>query len=288
MKYILSYIFILSTLIISCTHNADNSSIKDRILITIVPQRYIVEGLLPDSAICTVLVPTGASPATYDLSASQMKEISTAKAWLQIGNLGFEKQWTKGIGDNNKDIIIYNTSEGVALIKGDEVVHGDHTHEGGIDPHVWMSTNEMKILAKNSASALSEVFPERKDEIAKNLNALLIRIDNTNKIVNASLKNANNKNFMIYHPALTYFARQYDCKQFPMEIDGKSPSAKQLRVLVDEAKAKDISLIFIQEEFDKSNAETLAKETGAKVVSIEILSEKWEESMINIAEQIAK
>ncbi|MFV0346626.1 MAG: metal ABC transporter solute-binding protein, Zn/Mn family [Bacteroidales bacterium] len=287
MKYILTYIFILSTLFISCKPNTHNENTEDRVLITIIPQKYIVENLLPDSVQYTVLVPKGASPATYDLSASQMKEISTAKAWLQIGNLGFENQWTKSIGDNNENLTVYNTSKGIELITGEEVAHGDHTHEGGIDPHVWMSTQEMDILAKNSAYALSKIFPERKAEIAKNLEKLLTRIETTNKAVSGELQNVTNKNFMIYHPALTYFARQYGFTQHPMEIDGKAPSAKQLKTLIDDAKSKKIALIFVQEEFDKSNAETLAQETGAQVVNIEILSSDWETNMISIAKLLA-
>lgn len=291
MKYILPYFCVLIALTTSCKPNASTNyeDNKKRILITIIPQKFIIENLLPtDSILCTVLVPKGASPATYDLSASQIKEISGARAWLQIGNLGFENRWAKSMGDNNDKLLIFNTSEGIELIRGEEVEHGDHIHEGGVDPHVWMSAKEMKTLAKNSACALSEIFPDKKSDIYKNLDSLLAIIHDTDKRLSIILKDAPNNNFMIYHPALTYFARQYGFEQHPMEVDGKSPSAKQLKSLIDEAKSKGISIIFVQEEFDKHNAKTLAKETGAKVVNIEILSDKWDENIISIAKHLAK
>lgn len=73
---------------------------------------------------------------------------------------------------------------------------------------------------------------------------------------------------MIYHPALSYFARDYGLHQISIEEGGKEPSPAHLKELIDLCKAEDVRVIFVQPEFDKRNAETIAQQTGTKVVPI--------------------
>ena len=40
-------------------------------------------------------------------------------------------------------------SEGIELIREDEVHHGNHSHSGGVEPHVWNSTQNAYIIAEN-------------------------------------------------------------------------------------------------------------------------------------------
>ena len=92
---------------------------------------------------------------------------------------------------------------------------------------------------------------------------------------------------MIYHPALSYFARDYGLHQISIEEGGKEPSPAHLKELIDLCKAEDVRVIFVQPEFDKRNAETIAQQTGTKVVPINPLSYDWETEMLNVAKALA-
>ena len=92
---------------------------------------------------------------------------------------------------------------------------------------------------------------------------------------------------MIYHPALSYFARDYGLHQISIEEGGKEPSPAHLKELIDLCKAEDVRVIFVQPEFDKRNAETIAQQTGTKVVPINPLSYDWEKDMLNVAKALA-
>ena len=66
----------------------------------------------------------------------------------------------------------------------------------------------------------------------------------------------------------------------------KEPSPSHLKNLIDTCKEEKVRVIFVQPEFDRRNAEIIAKQTGTKVVPINPLSYDWEEEMLNIAKEL--
>lgn len=93
---------------------------------------------------------------------------------------------------------------------------------------------------------------------------------------------------MIYHPALSYFARDYGLHQIPIETGGKEPSPAHLKALIDTCKDEKVHVIFVQPEFDRRNAELIAKQTGTRVVDINPLSYDWEAEMMHTAKSLAE
>ena len=91
------------------------------------------------------------------------------------------------------------------------------------------------------------------------------------------------KAFLIYHPALTYFAEDYGWTQISIETDGKEPSPAQLARIIQACKEKQVRTIFVQQEFDRKNAELIAKETGTRIATINPLSYDWTGELLKIA-----
>ncbi len=81
---------------------------------------------------------------------------------------------------------------------------------------------------------------------------------------------------MIYHPALSYFARDYGLHQIPIEAGGKEPSPAHLKALINTCSSENVHVIFVQPEFDRRNAELIAQQTGTRVVAINPFSYDWE------------
>ena len=96
------------------------------------------------------------------------------------------------------------------------------------------------------------------------------------------------RTFIIYHPALTYFAQAYHLKQLAIETDGKEPSAASMKKLIDEARAQRVRVVFVQREFDRKHAESVAREIGARVVVIDPLSAQWKDEMLKIGQALTK
>ena len=89
--------------------------------------------------------------------------------------------------------------------------------------------------------------------------------------------------FLIYHPALSYFARDYGLTQISIEEGGKEPSPAHLKALIEQSGHKKARIIFVQQEFDTRNAELIAKEAQLQIVPINPLSYHWDEEMKNVA-----
>ena len=149
------------------------------ISVTIEPQRYFAERIAGEHFAIHCVVPAGQSPETYDPTPQQMVQIGESEAYLRIGSIGFELAWMKAIAENNPQLQIFDLSEGMHLLQGEEAKedeeeeheHG-HAHEakaegghhphhhGGVDPHIWSSISEKKNIAQNTFASQHAVAPK--------------------------------------------------------------------------------------------------------------------------------
>ena len=251
--------------------------------VSILPQKYFVEKIAGDYLNVNVMVPPGMSPATCDLSTEQLKKLYDSDLCYTIGYLPFEITHLYPVLKNRSDIRLINHSEGIELISGScghtHEEGEESTHEGGVDPHIWLSPRYARQMATTILSVLSEKYPEQKEKFETNYQQLVSEIDSVNVHANRILSEKQHKSFLIYHPALTYFAKDYGMEQISIEDEGKEPHPAHLKKIIDTAKEKDIRIIFIQSQFDVNNAKAIAGEIGATVIPIDPLSEKWTEEM---------
>lgn len=256
------------------------------VAVTILPQKYFVEKIAGDLAAVQVLVPPGASPELYSLMPSQMKDLARSSAWLRIGKIGFEEGWLEKIRQSTPGLKIFDTSVHAGWIAGEEAGHGDHVHLHGVDPHIWSSPKEVRKIVTETRAALISLFPENKDTLEGNYQALMQEIDRLDDELRQQLKPLAGRKFLIFHPALAYFARDYQLEQIALEVDGKEPSPRYMQSLIEQAKKDAIKVIFIQKEFDVENARQLAREIGGEVVQIDPLTEQWAEGLRTIAQKL--
>ena len=112
-------------------------------------------------------------------------------------------------------------------------------------------------------------------------------MDSLDEHIDLDLKDLKKREFLIFHPALSYFARDYHLKQIPVEHEGKEPTPGRIRDLVNQAKQNNISAVFIQEQFSTDEARVLAREIDAAVVRIDPLSYDWMNTMHTITAKIS-
>ena len=91
---------------------------------------------------------------------------------------------------------------------------------------------------------------------------------------------------MAFHPAWSYFAREYGLEQLPIEVEGKAPNPANLKKIIDIARKENIRIIFVQEQFDTNSARAVAAEIGGQVVKIDPLGLDWLENMRRIAQTL--
>ena len=285
-------------LLAACTGRASKSNNGDGekpvITVTLEPQRYFTEAIAGDKFKVISMVPKGSSPETYVPVPQQLVSLGDSKAYFRIGYIGFEQAWMERLMNNTPHIQVFDTSKGIDLILN----NGDHDHGHGhgprdghthaVEPHVWNSTTNALIIAGNTYKALSQLDKANDAYYMARYDSLCQRIQHTDSLIRQQLSAPEAaKAFMIYHPALSYFARDYGLHQISIEEGGKEPSPAHLKELIDLCQTEDVRVIFVQPEFDKRNAETIAQQTGTKVVPINPLSYNWEEEMLNVAKALA-
>ena len=255
---------------------------KNIISVSILPEKYFIDRLTGEAIEVNVMVPPGASHATYSPTPMQFQKLSDSRLYISIGHLGYEQAWIGRLKELNPDMKNLNLSEKTSLIRGDEIQHGDHVHEGGIDPHIWLSPKVMLELLPSIKDAIIASFPDLKETVEENYPVLFGEINATHIEMQNVSSSLTSKKFMIFHPALTYLARDYGLVQISIEHEGKEPSPLKLAATIDEALSNRIGVIFIQEEYDVRNAKLISKETGAEMVQINPMAYDWIKSIDEI------
>lgn len=286
-----SILLLLIALLTACNGPSKKTGDNETpaLTVTMEPQRYFTQTIAGDRFTVGSMVPKGSSPETYDPTPSQLVSLGDSKAYLRIGYIGFEQSWMERLLANTPHLQVFDTSRGIDLIFEGMQKHGDHHHPGGVEPHVWSSTNNALIIARNTYKALSTLDKESEPYFLARYDSLCKQIQQTDSTIRQILSAPNtSRSFMIYHPALSYFARDYGLHQIAIEEGGKEPSPSHLKELIDTCKAEGVRVIFVQPEFDRRNAEIIAEQTGTRVVPINPLSYEWKEELINVAKALAE
>lgn len=246
------------------------------VTVTISPYKYFVDQIAKGKVDVNVMVSNGNNPETYEPYAQQMMELSKSALYLKVGSIGFEQTWMKKLQDNAPDMKVIDTSVGIKPAK---------TPGGNIDPHVWMSCSNARIIASNILKALCELEPKNKAFFEKNYQSLLSIIDKRDSTIKESFKKDPDlvRKFVIYHPILTYFARDYQLEQLAIEEEGREPSASQLKSLIERARKEKIKFCLIQAEFANRNTTTFINESHTKPMNINPLQGDWNRAMLEAA-----
>jgi len=275
------------------------------VFVSIVPQQYFVQQIGKDKVNVSVMVKPGANPATYEPKPLQMVKLSKTRLYFSIG-VPFETFWLDKIVSANPDMTIVHTDKGIEKQPmaahhhedEDQAGHHDdkiqveenHDHEkdhgySGLDPHIWLSPRLVKIQADHIVGALVAVDYENKDFYMANYNAFIKELDALDQDLTQMLKDKAGMQFMVFHPAWGYFARDYNLKMIPIEIEGKAPKPAELQELIEHSRVEGIKVVFVQPQFSTKSAELVAKEINGQVMRANPLALDWLDNMKKMAEQ---
>ncbi len=285
----LLYILAFTNLMFAC--NASKDKQENIITVTIQPQQYFAEQIAGDIFEIRAMVPAGSSPESFDPPASSFLALSKSRAYFRIGEIGFEKAWMDRLQAQAPMMKVYNNSEGINLIESacHTHSHSDHHthHHHNFDPHIWTTPTLADSISANMCRALCQLDPMNRIMFEDNYSALSKELKVLDNYLHSMLDPVKGQSFVIYHPALTYFAKEYGLTQYAIENDGKEPSVSHLKNLIDEVGQTNAKVIFIQEEFDQKHAQTVANALGLEVVQINPLSKDWQGEMIKIAKALS-
>lgn len=259
--------FIICVLLIAgCTTKNDNN--KKTIFVTITPMQSLIQEITMGDFVVEVIVPKGASPETFEPTPKQVTAFNDAEFIFSTGLIDFEQSLVRRI---NGDAKVVNLSKDIELIAG-SCSHGHHHHHHGVDPHVWTSPRALRTMITNAHNAIITHYPDSV-KYSEATEQLLERIDALDTYCAARIAEAGVKAMMIYHPAYTYYARDYGIEQIAIEHDGKEPSLRQTTSLIERAKQHNIKTIFRQPQYSEEKVRAIANDAGSKIIVTDPLSE---------------
>ncbi len=164
----------------------------------------------------------------------------------------------------------------------DEHHHGDehedeHHHEEDeeveYDEHVWTSPINAITITNKLKDAIVKIDEANKEVYEKNTSDYVSKLTNIDTEIKSVLKTAKRKE-MIFGDRfpLRYFVDEYNISYyaaFPGCSEQTEASAKTIAFLINKVKADKIPVVFHIELSNGKIADTIAKETGAKVLEFQ-------------------
>lgn len=238
------------------------AAMKIKVSVSVPPQAYFVERIGGEKVEVQVMLPGHSDHESYEPTPKQIIRLSQTQVYVRVGVPGFsfERQQIDPVLARKK-INLINMSDGVKLLED--------------DPHIWAAPSAVRKAAFNICKGLENFDPANSSYYKRNMESFLRDIDNLDKEIKEFLKGKEGGTFLIYHPALAYFAADYGLRQVSIETEGKSPSASHIRSVIDLARSKGIRKVLVQKGFDKKNARTIAAEIGGTLEEIDPLERNW-------------
>jgi Periplasmic solute binding protein family. len=211
-----------------------------------------------DKATVQNIIPPGVEPHDWEPTTRQIADIEGASLVVYLG-LGMDS-WISKVESSVSGPKFVNVSNGIDIIKVGNAVN----------PHVWLSPKEAQILAKNIKDALVNADNKNAKYYEDNFNTLSNTLKQLDSEYTERLKNTKTKTFIVYHSAFDYVARDYSLNQ--VSIVGMSDEAEaspaKVAEIIQLIKRENINYIFTEPLTSPKPIQSIASETGAKVLPL--------------------
>jgi zinc transport system substrate-binding protein len=202
-----------------------------------------------------VLLPAGASPATFDVTPRQLRDLQDGNLFLMIG--GGLDEWVarlpEGAGHHGT---VVRLSDGIPLLEGGG-------HEGSGNPHVWLDPILVRDdLLPRMEEALAGVAPAGAAQIHLRTSQLADSLTELDAEIRAALAPLEHRAFLSTHAAWSYYAARYGLDEVGVihAHPGQDPSSREMVQLLEEARDHHIDCLFTEPQLGDVAARALATE----------------------------
>ncbi len=239
---------------------------KLKVLTTTASLYSFTKNITGDLAVVENLLPSGAGPHEYSFSPSDIKKIKEAQVLIKNGaNL---ETWLDKlvasaeegvIASGSKKLTVVDTSAGVEVILN--------------DPHIWLSPRNAIIQVKNIRDALVKEDPGRTENYTENAEKYINRLEVLDRDLRDEVKTWDKKEFVAFHPAFQYFARDYGLRLLAViqESPEEEPTSKHIAYVIKTIKAKGIKAIFSESQFTPKIVKAIAGDLKLRVYPLDTL-----------------
>ncbi len=290
--FLYSIVFISIFLYVCCYTQGWADEQRNIYIAGIPPIAGILDHLVLPHEQVQVLTSSNVNPHTFDVSPSQLQKLTQASIFFHT-IFPFELKVVNTLKNTESKVLCVDVTPHIIWRRGQ--VHHDHGHddhghhheEENKDLHCWLNPANLEILSTHIYNALIKNNPTEKEAYQSRFEKWQNDLKEMDKKIKQILLPHKGKNFFVFHPAFGYFADYYGLKEVCIEMEGKSPSPKQIQTLMEQMQREKTKVIFIQPQFDPKPAELIAKSIGSKVEVINDFERDILNHLLYIAERIS-
>lgn len=251
--------------------NADSAEGKLRVMASFYTMADFAEKIGGDRADITCMVPTGTEPHDWEPSTTDITGLERADVFIYNG-AGME-HWAEDVTESleNKELLVVEASQGVKLHAEEEHDHEGHSHShGGYDPHVWLAPHNAKLEMENIKNAFVQADPDNGAYYEANYDKWSKAAEELDRKYREALADFAGRQIVTAHEAYGYLCSAYGLEQ--VGIDGLSPdqepNPKRMADIIDFVRENQIRAVFFEELSGSKTAETVAAETGIRLLAL--------------------
>ena len=215
------------------------------------------------------LVPPGAESHDFEPTPRDIRRVVASKLFVYLG-AGFDP-WAERIAPElaRAGVTTVRISDRFTLKETEEEGHEGNEH-GPLDPHIWLDpglASQMADILRDKLIELDPVNAAYYKENARRFKAELQKLDDQFK---STLSSCARRDIIVSHEAFSYFGRRYNLNIFPVTgvFSGEEPSPRRMAEVSKLMKNMGIRYIFTEPLGNPRTARTIARETGATVLTL--------------------
>ena len=252
---------LLAALILAGCRQSPAPEGKLLVVASFYPMYEFARQVAADRAQVISLVPPGVHGHDWEPSPQDVAQVRHARVFVYNG-AGFEPWVDKLLSESAaSSTVVVAASAGLAVARaGGE----------GMDPHVWLDP----LLARREVDAIRDAL-ERSDPVGKpayaaNASAYGEKLAALDARFDAGLRDCARRDVVVSHAAFGYLTRRYRLTQ--IAVTGLAPQAEPspaaLAAIVRTARERHVTAIFLEPLVSPRLAETLAREVGVRLLTL--------------------
>ena len=243
-------------------NNNDVSSSKTRIVTSFYPM-YVIALNLTEGAegieLSNMADVNVGCLHDYTLTTEDMKKVENADIFISNG-LGMENFISK-ILESNSDMKVIDSSNNL-----------ENVISNGIEEnaHIWTSIDNYILQVQNIAEELKTADAKNAEIYTQNAQKYVDELNKLNEEYKSKLAKLNGEKAICLNEAFEYMGQELGMEMITIKTDHEESaiSAGMLKSVINKVKEDDIKIIIIDKNDSKTNAETIANETGAKILEL--------------------
>lgn len=248
-----------------------------QIVVSLAPLKSLADDLMKGMGTATLLVQEETSGHDFRLRPSHLRQLEQADLVVWVGP-SMEGFLVPFANHHPHKMLTLLETEGMTLLPERHACHHhedhhDHKHSDSVDPHIWLSIENMKHFVKTLSASLQERDTLHVHQYKENEEALMQKLSDLQEEIKTILSSEREKPFFVFHDGYQYFEKEYSLgPSHHLVLDPEQGlSLKRLRELKEQTEESPGACLIADASLGKERVEKMASTLGLSATLVDPL-----------------